>query len=167
MAVTENIAFLEAEEKDLTYIKNLYNHYIEKTTANFYQHSLDIDEIREIMFYNDKRFRCFIIMADGKKAGIIYLSPYSPRESFKYTASLTIYLGREFIGRGLGTVANAFIEDYAKKQGFHTLLMFITDNNVISIKNAEKNGYTFCGVIKEAGFKFNKWLGLAMYQKIL
>ena len=31
----------------------------------------------------------------------------------------------------------------------------------------KKEGFEFCGLIKQAGYKFGKWLDLAFYQLIL
>ena len=43
----------------------------------------------------------------------------------------------------------------------------IDASNAVSIKLHESLGFTHCGTVKQAGFKFGRWLDLALYQKIL
>jgi phosphinothricin acetyltransferase len=43
----------------------------------------------------------------------------------------------------------------------------IDASNAVSIRLHEAMGFTPCGVIKQAGFKFGRWLDLAFYQLIL
>ena len=43
----------------------------------------------------------------------------------------------------------------------------IDASNAVSIRLHESLGFTHCGTIAQAGFKFGRWLDLAFYQKIL
>ncbi len=43
----------------------------------------------------------------------------------------------------------------------------IDASNAVSIRLHERLGFTHCGTIAQAGFKFGRWLDLAFYQKIL
>jgi phosphinothricin acetyltransferase len=43
----------------------------------------------------------------------------------------------------------------------------IDASNAISIKLHEGLGFTSCGIVRQAGFKFGRWLDLAFYQLIL
>ena len=43
----------------------------------------------------------------------------------------------------------------------------IDASNLESIRLHEKEGFVFNGIIREAGFKFERWLDLAFYQLIL
>ena len=43
----------------------------------------------------------------------------------------------------------------------------IDASNAVSIKLHESLGFTHCGTVQQAGFKFGRWLDLAFYQKIL
>ena len=39
--------------------------------------------------------------------------------------------------------------------------------NAASIRLHESLGFTHCGMVKQSGFKFGRWLDLAFYQRIL
>jgi phosphinothricin acetyltransferase len=43
----------------------------------------------------------------------------------------------------------------------------IDASNTVSIKLHESLGFTACGIVRQAGFKFGRWLDLAFYQLIL
>ena len=55
----------------------------------------------------------------------------------------------------------------AEQQDYHVLIGAIESTNQASIRLHEKNGFTCCGIIKQAGFKFGTWLDLSFYQLIV
>lgn len=55
----------------------------------------------------------------------------------------------------------------AKLQGYHCIMAGIDASNAVSIKLHEQFGFREVGVIKEVGFKFNRWLDLAFYQLLI
>lgn len=55
----------------------------------------------------------------------------------------------------------------AKKQGYHNMIGAIDAENYGSIAFHKRFGFVESGIIKEAGFKFNKWLDLLFMQLIL
>jgi phosphinothricin acetyltransferase len=55
----------------------------------------------------------------------------------------------------------------AIEQDYHVMVGGIDASNAASIKLHESLGFTHSGTVKQAGFKFGRWLDLAFYQKIL
>jgi phosphinothricin acetyltransferase len=55
----------------------------------------------------------------------------------------------------------------AQGQDYHVLIGGIDATNAASIKLHEELGFTHCGTVRQAGFKFGKWLDLVFYQLIL
>jgi L-amino acid N-acyltransferase len=55
----------------------------------------------------------------------------------------------------------------ARAQDYHVLIGGIDATNAASIALHERLGFTHCGTIRQAGFKFGRWLDLAFYQLIL
>ena len=64
------------------------------------------------------------------------------------------------------TLLRALIER-ARAQDYHVLVGGIDADNAVSIELHKEFGFTFCGEIREAGFKFGRWLHLVFYQLIL
>jgi phosphinothricin acetyltransferase len=55
----------------------------------------------------------------------------------------------------------------AKKAGLHMLIAGIDASNVASIALHSSLGFRCCGTVREAGFKFGRWLDLEFWQIIL
>ena len=57
--------------------------------------------------------------------------------------------------------------ELAKKQKLHTMIAVIDSENQSSVEFHEKFGFKTVGVIKESGFKFDRWLHSVFMQLIL
>ncbi|WP_342426701.1 GNAT family N-acetyltransferase [Paenibacillus sp. FSL L8-0158] len=71
------------------------------------------------------------------------------------------------LGQGIGKQALSFIEEVAKEQGFHTLIVTICMENTRSKLLFERNGYEQCALFKEIGYEFDRRLDIGSFQKIL
>ena len=69
--------------------------------------------------------------------------------------------------RGVGRALLARLEDECRARGIHTLVGVIDSENLPSIELHRKCGYEYAGTIREAGRKFDRWLSIVYYQKIL
>jgi phosphinothricin acetyltransferase len=87
--------------------------------------------------------------------------------AYKYTVEHSIYIDYRFRGRGLGRQLLEAIVDAAISQDYHVMVGGIDAANAVSIRLHERLGFTHCGTVAQAGFKFGRWLDLAFYQKIL
>ena len=87
--------------------------------------------------------------------------------AYKYTVEHSIYIDSRFRGQGHGRVLLEAVIDAAVKQDYHVMVGGIDASNAVSIRLHESLGFTHCGTVNQAGFKFGRWLDLAFYQKIL
>ena len=69
--------------------------------------------------------------------------------------------------KGVGTALLLRLEDECRVLGIHTLIGVIDSENAPSIALHEKCGYVYAGTLREAGRKFDRWLTVVYYQKIL
>lgn len=159
--------FEEIKEIHLPDVLEIYNDYIMNSTATFHLKPLSLKEMRELVFFENKRYRTFVVIEEGKICGYVYLAQHKKREAYDDTGEVTVYLRSNHMGKGLGTAALKHIEGFAKGKSFHVLIATICGENEKSIRLFEKNGYFQCAHYKEVGKKFGKWLDLVAYQKIL
>jgi phosphinothricin acetyltransferase len=103
----------------------------------------------------------------GRLLGFATYGMFRERPAYKYTVEHSVYVDRDCRGRGVGRTLLAAIIERAKKQDYHVLIGGIDADNAISIDLHKKFGFTFCGEIRESGFKFGRWLHLHFYQLIL
>ncbi len=164
MGLTE---FRDVAFEDLPALLQIYNHYVRTSTATFHLAELSVEEFRPILFPDHPRFGAWTIAADGQPAGYVILARYKTREAYDGTAEVTVYLGPEFVGKGLGRAAVEFAESRAREHGFHVLVSIICGENEASIGLFETLGYTKCAHHHEVGRKFGRWLDVVCYEKLL
>lgn len=159
--------FKEAREEHISDLLDIYNYYVLNTTATFHSKSLTEEAMKELIFFNNPKYRTFVIVKDEIICGYVLLTQHKSREAYDRTGEVTVYLRPESIGTGIGSLAVKYIEEFAKSKDFHVLIATICGENHQSIKVFERNGYEKCAHYKQVGSKFNQWLDVVAYQKIL
>jgi L-amino acid N-acyltransferase len=84
--------------------------------------------------------------------------------AFKYSVEHSVYVHAAHRGKGIGKALLLQVIAAARAQQRHVLVGAIDADNRSSIALHENVGFVHCGTIKEAGFKFGRWLDLAFYQ---
>jgi L-amino acid N-acyltransferase len=105
--------------------------------------------------------------AGGRLLGFATYGTFRERPAYKYTVEHSVYVHRDSRGHGVGRLLLAALIERARAQNYHVLIGGIDADNAVSIELHRKFGFTFCGEIREAGFKFGRWLHLVFYQLIL
>jgi len=103
----------------------------------------------------------------GELAGFASYGKFRDRPAYKYTVEHSVYVDARFRGQKLGSTLLETVIEAAARQNYHVLVGGIDTANTVSIRLHEKLGFTHCGTVKQAGFKFGRWLDLAWYQRIL
>lgn len=103
----------------------------------------------------------------GELMGFASYGPFRAWPAYKYTVEHSVYVDTRFRGQGAGRMLLGALILAAERQDYHVMVGGIDASNAVSIKLHESLGFTTCGVVKHAGFKFGRWLDLAFYQLIL
>lgn len=103
----------------------------------------------------------------GTLMGFASYGAFRPHPGYRHTVEHSVYVAQPFQGRGIGKLLLQRITQAARDNGFRTLIGVIDADNDASISLHEKQGFTRCAEIREAGFKFGRWLDIVMYQKLL
>jgi phosphinothricin acetyltransferase len=163
----EKCIFERASEEHIDEARAIYLHHVEHSTATFHKREISRDEMRDLLIFKNPKYEGYIIRYDGEVCGYAVLAQYKPREAFDQTAEVTIYLKEGYEGKSIGSKALNFIEDRAKTKAIHALIALICHENTGSIALFEKYGYQKCAHYKEVGYKFNRWLDLVCFEKII
>jgi phosphinothricin acetyltransferase len=78
-----------------------------------------------------------------------------------------VYVAERFRGNGLGRQLLEAIVAEAQRHDLHMLVAGIDATNAASIALHRSLGFRLCGTVREAGFKFGRWLDLEFWQLLL
>lgn len=101
---------------------------------------------------------------DGELLGFSTYGMFRVQPAYKYTVEHSVYVRSDMRGHGLGKVLLREIVKRAQEQNYHSLIGVIDADNTVSLKLHENEGFVLTGVLKEAGYKFGRWLDAAFYQ---
>lgn len=157
------------DESHLPEILEILNEAILNSTAIYDYRPRTPDAMKT--WYNTKKENNYpIIGAFDDNDSLLGFSSYGPFRNwpgYKYTVEHSVYVRFDQRGRGLGPLLLKELIKYARAQNYHVLIGGIDATNSVSIHLHEKEGFVLSGIIRQAGFKFGKWLDLAFYQTIL
>ncbi|MBS7009326.1 GNAT family N-acetyltransferase [Anaerostipes sp.] len=158
----------KARQDDVTRITEIYNEVAANSAATFDLHAKSLEDRAVWMEEHKGNHPLLVYEADGTVAGYAGLSPYQDKEAFDATVELSIYLDSRYRGRGIGTkLMDAILSLARSRDDIHTVVSVITGGNIVSQKLHESFGFCYCGTIREAGYKFGKYLDIDTYQLIV
>jgi phosphinothricin acetyltransferase len=104
---------------------------------------------------------------DDELLGFATYGTFRAWPAYKYSVEHSVYVRQGSRGGGVGKTLMRRLIESATAQQLHVLIGGIDAENQRSISFHEGLGFTHCGTIKHAGFKFERWRDLAFYQLIL
>ncbi|MFT4221350.1 GNAT family N-acetyltransferase [Dysgonomonas sp.] len=153
---------------DAARIAEIYNYYIEKTIVTFeYDRVSESDIQQRIQKVQKKGFPYFVYEKDGKVIGYAYLNNWRERVAYDITLETSVYLDRDLIGGGIGSVLYQELIDRARKINIHSLIGVISLPNEQSQKLHRKFKFGLIGNFRESGVKFGKLIDVEFWQLIL
>jgi L-amino acid N-acyltransferase YncA len=150
-------------------IRDIFNDAIANTTALF-EYAPRTSEVMGAWFAARAAGGFPVIGLEdegGTLAGFATYGTFRAFPAFKYSVEHSVYVHRDHRGRGHGRRLLAEIVARAQSDGRHLVVGGIEAGNTASIALHESLGFTHAGTIREAGFKFGRWLDLAFYQRHL
>lgn len=105
---------------------------------------------------------------DGVVLGYAYANHFRPRRAYRFCLEDSVYLAADATGQGLGRVLLAELLARCEAAGARQMLAVIGDSaNLGSIGVHRTLGFEPIGVMKAAGWKFERWLDVVLMQKSL
>lgn len=105
--------------------------------------------------------------ARGTLLGFATYGVFRARPAYRYTVEHSVYVHESSRSQGVGRALLQRLIDVAIARDVHVLIGGIDVANTASIALHERLGFVHAGTIRQAGFKFGRWLDLAFYQRIL
>jgi phosphinothricin acetyltransferase len=165
--MSQAVKMAAATERHLKEITEIYNDAIINTTATFDSKTRSLREQGEWMGQHDDRHPIIVATLDGGVVGWGSLSEFSDRCCYQQTVEDSVYVRKEYRGRGIGRMLLERLLGEARKAGHHTIVARIDGGNEASLRLHREMGFREVGSLREVGFKFGRWLDVVIMQMLL
>ena len=156
-----------ATEADLATINSVYNYYVLNSTCTF-QTEPDTAEEREKWFAaRDSPHPVTVAVNESETVAWASLSRYHHRCAYQHTVEDSVYVRNDMHNRGIGTILLADLTQRAEMHGHHSIVAIIAADQTGSTKLHQRFGFLKVGHIREAGYKFGRWLDVIFMQRML
>lgn len=160
---------IECNESHLDQIRAIYNHEVEKTTTFYEYEPRSVEYLQQ--WYEAKASTGMPIIGavddDGTLLGFDTYGPFRPQIGYQHTVEHSVYVQKDHRGKGISRVLmNALIER-AKSNDLHAIVGVIDSGNTVSRRLHESLGFEHNGTMPQLGRKFDQWLDVCLYTKIL
>jgi len=158
-----------ARIEDIETILEIVNDAILNTTAIY---DYDVRTLNDqISWFQEKKEHNFpVIVATDENDTVLGFGTYGTfrmKIGYKFTVEHSVYVKEGHSGKGIGKAILLELIDLAKAQKLHVMVGCIDAGNTGSIEFHEKFGFKKAGILKESGYKFDKWLDLQFVQLII
>lgn len=154
---------------DLPAINAIYAEAVLQTVTTWDYEPMDMER-REAWFATHEKERLPVLVAvneAGTVLGWASLSRYNHRPGYRFTVENSVYVGKEHQGRGAGRRLLATLINEARRSGMHSIVAAIDGENDASLRLHRAFGFESAGRVREAGFKFDRWLDVVYLQLLL
>jgi len=158
-----------AAPADLPAIQAIYAHAVATGLASFEEVAPAVDEMRRR--FDDVLAHGLPYLAaelNGRLVGYGYCTLYRTRSAYRYSLEDSIYVDKDFHGRGIGRTILAELIARSEALGYRQLIAVIGDSaNAASIGVHASLGFLRVGTLRSSGFKFGRWVDSVLMQRPL
>jgi phosphinothricin acetyltransferase len=152
---------------DAAVIAEIYNPYIRDTIITFEESLVSAEEIAQRIQKVTAAYPWIVWEEDGRVLGYAYGSTWRTRHAYRFAVESAIYLHVDHRGKGLGKLLYQALIQELRARGFHSLLGCLGLPNEPSVRLHEALGFTKVAHMKEAGWKFERWVDVGFWELML
>lgn len=105
---------------------------------------------------------------DRRVVGYAYANHFRPRPAYRFCVEDSIYLDPAAQGQGIGRLLLTELIARCQARGARQMLAVIGDSsNAASIGVHRALGFTPVGLLRDSGWKFDRWLDVVLMQRAL
>lgn len=157
----------DIKPSDAQQIVEIYNYYILNTTVTFEEEAITASEMVGRIAEITQKYPWLVYEVDGKIIGYAYASAWKSRCAYKFSAETTVYLQNGLSGKGIGSELYKELLARLQKAGLHGIIGGVALPNDSCIALHQKFGFEKVAQFKEVGYKFDRWIDVTYWEKIL
>jgi L-amino acid N-acyltransferase YncA len=154
--------------QDIPAITAIYARHVASGTATF---ELDAPDPAEMVRRRDdvlgRGLPWLVGCAHGEVVGYAYASPFRLRPAYRFTLEDSIYVAADQHRQGIGRLLLTELIARSATTGARQMLAVIGDSRPESIALHGALGFTPCGLLAAAGWKFGGWRDVTLMQRRL
>ena len=158
-----------SKASDVAAIAEIYGYHVLNGLASFELLAPSADEVaKRRADVVGKNFPYLAAEADGRVVGYAYASLYRARPAYRHTLEDSVYVHKDYQGRGIGKRLLEALIEACEKTGARQLIAVIGDSdNQGTIGLHAACGFEEVGVMKAVGFKFGRWVDSVYMQRAI
>jgi len=156
-----------AKLEDAAQITDIYNYYIINTTVTFEKTPITSDDMKERIEKIHVKYPWLVLEEDRIIQGYAYATDWKPRGAYRHSVESTVYLRNGQSGKGYGSQLYSKLIEVLSQLNVHAVIGGIAQPNEGSIALHEKFGFEKVAHFKEVGYKFDEWVDVAYWQRLL
>jgi L-amino acid N-acyltransferase YncA len=152
---------------DATAIAEIYNQGIEDRVATYETELRSAEEQRGWLRAIADRYPAVVAQIDGEIVGWAGAGPYRARECYRGIGEFSMYVRRDWRGRGVGDLLVAALISEAERLGLWKLLSRIFSFNEASRALCRKHGFREVGVYEKHARLDGRWLDVVIVERLI
>lgn len=162
------IELRDAEPRDVEAMRAIYNEVLTRSTAIFSDiERTAADQAHWLKERCAQNWPVIVAQSDGALIGYATYGPFRAWPGYRHTVENSIYIAPHLRGRGVGTQLLRSLLERAQAQGLHAVIAGIDGENLVSMRLHEKLGFAKVGHLRQVARKFDRWLDLVFYERVL
>lgn len=159
----------QATSSDAKAIVDIYNHYIIHSHATFEIEPITQNEMQTRISKVQTEFNLpWLVLEDHNQiVGYAYATQWKARVAYAKTVESSIYLHKDQGGKGYGFPLYSKLMNQLKALGHHAIIGGMSLPNEASRALHEKLGFKKIGEFKEVGYKFDRWIDVGFWERLL
>ena len=156
-----------ASVEDAAAIAEIYNQGIEDRVATFETEPRSAEDQQAWLRAIAGRYPAVVAQIDGEITGWAGAGPYRDRECYRGIGEFSIYVRRDWRGRGVGDLLVVALISEAERLGLWKLLSRIFPFNEASRALCRKHGFREVGIYEKHARLDGRWLDVVIVERLI
>ena len=162
---TKTFTVRPARPEDLPAIAGIYNWAVNQTFATIDSEPLSNEEVQSWYSVHIKDHPLCVAEDGNGVIGWARLMPWKQR-GFDIAEDL-VYVDPVHHSRGVGRELLAHIIEAARELGYRSIVASLAADNRSGLALHQKAGFEVVGTLRDAAYKFDRWMDITLVQKSL
>ena len=166
-AKANGVQVRNATVNDAAAIAEIYNQGIEDRVATYETEPRSAEEQQAWLRAIADLYPAVVAQIDGEIVGWAGAAPYRARECYRGIGEFSMYVRRDWRGRGVGDLLVAALISEAERLGLWKLLSRIFPFNAASRALCRKHGFREVGVYEKHARLDGRWLDVVIVERLI